>query len=47
MPDWQRAAHEKWREFQAKEIDRQELNDWLKGQDEEAAIRGIFNRLRG
>jgi hypothetical protein len=47
MPDWQRAAHEKWAAFMAKEIDRQELNDWLKGQDEEAAIRGIFNRLRG
>ena len=47
MPDWQRAAHEKWAAFMAKEIDRGELNDWLSGQDEEAAIRGIFNRLRG
>lgn len=47
MPDWQRVAHEKWAGFQAKEISRQELNDWLKGQGEEMAIRGIFNRLRG
>jgi hypothetical protein len=47
MPDWQRAAHEKWAAFMAKEIDRGELNDWLSGQGEEVAIRGIFNRLRG
>jgi hypothetical protein len=47
MPDWQRAAHEKWGEFQAKEIGRQELNDWLAGQGEQTAIRGIFNQLRG
>jgi len=47
MPEWQRAAHEKWAEFQAKEISRQDLEGWLKGQDEEAAIRWIFNRLRG
>lgn len=47
MPDWQRQAHEKWGEFQAKEIDRQELNDWLIGQGEQAAIRALFNRLRG
>jgi hypothetical protein len=47
MPDWQRQAHEKWGEFQAKEISRQELNDWLAGQGEEVAIRGIFNQLRG
>jgi hypothetical protein len=46
MPDWQRAAHEKWREFQAKEISRQELEGWLSGQGEQAAIRGLFNRLR-
>jgi hypothetical protein len=47
MPDWQRQAHEKWRAFMAKEIDRQELNDWLIGQGEQAAIRALFNRLRG
>jgi hypothetical protein len=47
MPDWQRQAHEKWRAFMAKEIDRQELNDWLKLQGEQVAIRALFNRLRG
>jgi hypothetical protein len=47
MPDWQRQAHEKWRAFMAKEIDRQELNDWLIGQGEQVAIRALFNRLRG
>ena len=47
LPDWLRQAHEKWGEFLAKVISRQELNDWLAGQGEEVAIRALFNRLRG
>ena len=40
-------ARAKWAEFKAGDVSRAELDLWLKGQDEEAEIRAIFNRLRG
>jgi len=40
-------ARSKWAEFKAGDVSRAELDLWLKDQDDEKAIRVIFNRLRG
>jgi len=40
-------ARAKWSEYRAKEISREELNEWLAGREDEAEIRAIFNRFRG
>lgn len=40
-------ARSKWAEYRAKQINRAELEEWLKGQDDESEIRDIFNGLRG
>ena len=40
-------ARSKWSEFKAGDVTRQELDLWLKGQDEEQEIRVIFNGMRG
>ena len=40
-------ARAKWSEYRAKEISREELNEWLAGREGEAEIRACFNRLRG
>lgn len=40
-------ARSKWGEYQAKQITRAELEEWLAGQDNEAEIRALFNGYRG
>ena len=40
-------ARSRWAEFKAGDVSRAELDLWLKEQDDEKAIRVIFNRLRG
>jgi hypothetical protein len=40
-------ARSRWSEFKAGDVTRQELDDWLSGQDDEQEIRAIFNELRG
>ena len=40
-------ARSKWTEFKAGDVTRQELDLWLKDQDDEQEIRACFNRLRG
>ena len=40
-------ARSKWTEFKAGDVTRQELDLWLKGQDDEQEIRACFNKLRG
>ena len=40
-------ARSKWAEYQAKKITRAELEAWLAGQEDEKAIRKLFNQMRG
>ena len=40
-------ARAKWSEFKAGDVSRQDLDLWLKGQDDEQEIRACFNKLRG
>ena len=40
-------AKAKWAEYRAKEITRPELDEWLAGQEDEKAIRKLFNQMRG
>ena len=40
-------ARSKWAEYQAKKITRAELEAWLKGREDEKAIRKLFNQMRG
>ena len=40
-------ARAKWAEFKAGDVTRQELDLWLKGQDDEQEIRQLFNQMRG
>jgi hypothetical protein len=40
-------AHSKWKQYQRKEITRPELDEWLKRQEDEKAIRKLFNQMRG
>ena len=40
-------ARSKWAEYQRKEITRPELDEWLKGREDEKAIRKLFNQMRG
>lgn len=40
-------ARAKWAEYQAKQVSRPELERWLAEQQEEQAIRALFNRFRG
>ena len=40
-------ARSKWAEYQAKKIARAELEAWLAEQDDEKAIRKLFNQMRG
>ena len=40
-------ARSKWKQYQRKEITRPELDEWLKGQEDEKAIRKLFNQMRG
>ena len=40
-------ARSKWQEYRAREVSREDLEAWLKNQDDEAEIRAIFNTMRG
>jgi arsenate reductase-like glutaredoxin family protein len=40
-------AKAKWAEYRAKQITRAELEAWLKGREDEKAIRKLFNQMRG
>jgi len=40
-------ARSKWAQYRCGDLTRQELELWLKDQDEEQEIRAIFNGLRG
>jgi hypothetical protein len=40
-------ARAKWAEYRAKAITRDELEEWLKDQDDEQEIRAMFNGMRG
>ena len=40
-------ARAKWAEYRAKEITRADLDEWLKRQEDEKAIRKLFNQMRG
>jgi hypothetical protein len=40
-------ARAKWAEYRAKEVTRAELDEWLKRQEGEKAIRKLFNQMRG
>jgi len=40
-------ARAKWAEYSAKAITRDELEEWLKDQDDEQEIRAMFNGMRG
>jgi len=40
-------ARAKWAEYRAKEITRADLDEWLKRQEDEQAIRRLFNQMRG
>ena len=40
-------ARAKWAEYRAKGITRDELEEWLKDQDDEQEIRAMFNGMRG
>jgi len=40
-------ARAKWAEYRAKEITRAELDEWLKGREDEQEIRAELNKLRG
>ena len=40
-------ARSKWAEYQAKKITLAELEAWLAGQEDEKAIRKLFNQMRG
>jgi len=40
-------ARSKWKQYRAKEISRAELDEWLKGREDEQEIRAELNKLRG
>ena len=40
-------ARSKWKQYQRKEITRPDLDEWLKRQEDEKAIRKLFNQMRG
>lgn len=40
-------ARSKWQQYQRKEIARAELDEWLKGREDEQEIRAELNKLRG
>ena len=40
-------AKAKWAEYRAKQITRAEMEAWLKGREDEKAIRKLFNQMRG
>ena len=40
-------ARAKWAEYRGKRITREELEAWLKDQEEEQEIRAMFNQMRG
>jgi len=40
-------ARSKWQQYQRKEIARAELDEWMKGREDEKAIRKLFNQMRG
>ena len=40
-------ARAKWAQYRCGDVTRQELELWLKDQDDEQEIRAIFNGLRG
>ena len=40
-------ARSKWKQYRAKEISRAGLDEWLKGREDEKAIRKLFNQMRG
>ena len=40
-------ARSKWKQYRAKEITRADLEQWLAGQEDEKAIRKLFNQMRG
>ena len=40
-------AKAKWAEYRAKQITRAEMEAWLAEQDDEKAIRKLFNQMRG
>ena len=40
-------ARSKWAQYRCGDVTRQELELWLKDQDDEQEIRACFNRLRG
>jgi hypothetical protein len=40
-------ARSKWKQYRAKELSRADLDEWLKRQEDEQAIRKLFNQMRG
>lgn len=39
-------AKSKWAEYRARQVTRDELEDWLKEQEDEQEIRAMFNAMR-